>query len=178
MKNISRIDNDESNTHQYFARVYRGSWTGPRSFSDNVYGSKDAAERAALAWVKRAEAGLPIIPPMPVLKIATFKLRNDASGSYYYVYLPLPAQRKRRGQGRAEYEEEYLYFSDTKTKDKQAAKAFSLITARNEMLERDYRLSFIAWQRQREKIMQTIRKRWTKLKAMKIRVDNLPRASA
>jgi hypothetical protein len=168
MKNISRIDNDRTNTHMFFARVYRYKWVGPRSFSDSVYGSRQAAERAAWTWWKIAEASLPLIPPKPVLRKATWKLRKDSSGTYYYVYLPLPAQRKRRGVGRVDFEEKSLYFQDSKTKDKQAGKAIDLVDKRNALLGQSYRLSLAAWVSDWKKKMQIIQKRWTKLKTMQI----------
>ena len=123
-------------------------------FSDGVYGSADKAERAAWAWQRRVNRCLPIIPPKPVLKVARFKLRKDKRGRHYDVYLPLP------GYG-LKPESRRLGFKKIENMEKQARKAYELVTARNAQLVEAHRLSLVAWKRERDRMMEQILQMWS-----------------
>ncbi len=153
---VSRVDSH--NTHGWFARVYRGSWVGSRSFADRQYGSRSDAEAAANKWVRLADERLPIIPPKPVLKVAKFKLRKYHGDRYYDVYLPMP----RKGKPKLKK----LYCNDIRDMDRQGLEAYRLVTQRNAVLEQAHRLAFAAWKRERDRIMQEIARMWPAIKTM------------
>jgi hypothetical protein len=154
-KPVSRIDN--SDTHGWFARVYRDNWVRGRMFSDGVWGGRYQAEGAAWSWVRHVDRLLPRIPRKPVLKIAKFTLRKDSKGRYYDVYLPLP------GRG-VKPESRKFHFKKIERMELQAAKAHALVVARNVELVAAHRLSLAGWKRERDKTMIEILKMWTKIK--------------
>lgn len=149
-KPVSRAGNS------WFARVYRAKWIGPRSFADRNYGSTEAAEAAAWKWVKRVDQRLPLMPSKPVLKKASFRMRNNRHGRYYDVYLPRP------GKGKPQFRR--LYFNLLDAMPKQGEKAHQLVEERNAQLLEAYQLSYAAWTRQCERIMQEVLKIWKELK--------------
>lgn len=143
-----------------FARVYRADWVGSRSFSIAEYGDRLRAKKAAEKWERRANKLLPRIPPKPVLKIATRKLRTNERGQYYDLYLPRP------GKGKPEFKE--LYVNNPNDWAKNGIKSYDLVKNRNETLEQAYYLALAEWKRDYKRILDEIKKIWPRIKAMKI----------
>lgn len=155
---VSRVDSNR--THGFFARIYRGEWVGPKSFADQTYGGRENAEAAAWRWWRFAEDRLPVIPPKPVLKKATFRIRKGRRGRYYEVYLPRP------GKGKPQSLE--LYFNVIDDMEKQAKRARQMVERRNAQLLSAYQLAFAAWKRERERIMKQILSLWTEVKGKNV----------
>lgn len=153
-KPVSRIDSKR--THGWFARVYRAEWVGNKSFSDLRYGGRAVAEAAAWKWVRLVDNRLPVIPPKPVLKKATFRLRKNERDRYYDVYLPRP------GKGKPQFRR--LYFNVLADMQKQGENAHRLVEEQNARLLEAYQLSYVAWKRAHDRIMQEILRMWEKVK--------------
>lgn len=153
---ISRIDS--GSTHSFFARVYRDTWVGSRSFADGRYGGPVNARRAAERWVKMADDRLPTIPPKPILRKATSKIYPDERRPnlrYYNVYLPEPA---------GEWKIEKLYYTTLDGQKKQSAKAHNLIAVQNDLLKTAFNQELAAWKKERDRIMDEIERVWPEVK--------------
>jgi hypothetical protein len=153
-KPVSRIDSKR--THGWFARVYRAKWVGNKSFADLSYGGREVAESAAWKWVRWVEKRLPVIPPKPVLKKATFRMRKNEHDRYYDVYLPSP------GKGKPQFRR--LYFNVLADMQTQGENAYRLVQEQNVRLLEAYQLSYVAWKRAHDRIMQEILSMWEKAK--------------
>ena len=77
MRQISRIDDDQTRTHAWLVRVQRRNRVHHRYFSDRVYGGKRQALVAATAY---RETLLQTLPGLTRQEICRIRKKNNRSG--------------------------------------------------------------------------------------------------
>jgi hypothetical protein len=166
-KPVSRVDS--SNTHGYFARIYRvdipRQWVGSRSFSDRIYGGAESAEGAAWQWVQIAEERLPIIPPKPVIRKATVHVRDEPDNldmQYFDVYLP-PIYGEKIWSKK-------FYFNERDPEERAAMEeeAAKLVARRNRECQALYAGQREKWQIEHARLKRELLRLWEEVKSLAV----------